>query len=150
MGAIRFNVEMPSRPRMIIWSVCLLITLALCIMAAFMMREMESLEVEAVTLPEAVAAKQDARRYDVIVNIMRDGTYRISGKDRKAGELRAFFARMRVAAGDRRPMVKIRCDADTAYKHVQTVMESCRGVGIYEVSFGVAQKYVPVPTVEEG
>jgi biopolymer transport protein ExbD len=99
------------------------------------------LEIEAVTLPEALTAKADNRRYDLIVNVMRDGTYRVHGRTRSSEELAAVLMRRSAAAGGRVPLVKIRCDADAPYKYVQTVMEHCKGAGVHEVSFGVAQRH---------
>jgi biopolymer transport protein ExbD len=151
VAAIRFDVEMPKPPRKFLWLVCLTITAALCIYVLTVINEVGKLEIEAVTLPESVASKIEIRRYDVTVNVMRDGTYRIRGTTLSAAEVDTLLTRtcQRTRGRPRAPLVKIRCDADAPYEYVQHVLEFCRSAGIQEVSFGVAQAYVPVSTEEE-
>jgi len=117
----------------------------LCVFSMLLLAEGSMLEVEAVTLPEAMCALDDRQGYDAVVNVMRDGTYRLMGRTYTERELKDFLVRRRIAARGRSALVKIRCDADAPYKYVQSVMEGCRNAGIHEVSFGVAQKHGTVP-----
>jgi len=144
---------MPAGPSRFVWAVCLVITAALALMMTGIIVEESKLEIEALCLPEAVAAREDPRGYDLVVNVMRDGTIRVRGETCTVEGLDRLLARARVrraAAVGRDPLVKIRCDADAPYSHVLAVIEGCQQAGIYEVSFGVAQKHILYEGEEEG
>jgi biopolymer transport protein ExbD len=115
--------------------------------------EMSKMEVESVTLPEATKARDDTNppKDRVIVNVMRDGTYRVMRRTYTNEELRIFL--IKEAIKTRGPdtlstlAVKIRCDANAPYKYVQQVMMFCMDerAKIWQISFGVSQKHgVPV------
>ena len=110
--------------------------------------EMSKLEVEAVTLPEALKARDDTKppKDRVIVNVMREGTYRMMARTYSIEELKNFLIRRSIEKrgpdGLSTVAVKIRCDADAPYKYVQRIMMSCMDAKIWQVSFGVAQKNV--------
>ncbi len=111
--------------------------------------EMSKLEIEAVTLPEALRARDDTNppKDRIIVNVMRDGTYRLKARTYSKEDLKNFLIRTSVEKrgpdGLSTLAVKIRCDADAPYKYVQRVMMSCMDAKIWQVSFGVAQKHIP-------
>jgi biopolymer transport protein ExbD len=112
--------------------------------------EMSKLEIEAVTLPEAMKARNDDKppKDRVVVNVMRDGTYRLMGRTYAKEELKNFLIRRAIEKrgpdGLSTLAVKIRCDADAPYKYVQQVMMFCMDerAKIWQISFGVAQKNV--------
>ncbi len=146
MAAIKFRARMSAGPSRLIWSVCVTTTAALTVMMllAWLSDANSKREIEAVTLPEAMTAREDHREYDLVVNVTREGIIRVRGKTCTVERLYTLLARARVrraASEDREPLVKIRCDAATPYAHWLAVMESCQRAGIYEVSFGVAQKH---------
>ncbi len=111
--------------------------------------EMNKLEIEAVTLPEAMKARDDKDPPPdrIIVNITREGVYRLRSRTYSKEELKNFLvslsAEKRDADGLSTLAVKIRCDAAAPYKYVQRVMMSCMDARIWQVSFGVAQKQKP-------
>ena len=117
--------------------------------------EMSKLEVEAVTLPEAIKARDDTDppKDRIIVNVMKDGTYRMKGTTYSKAKLQEFLIThaTRMTGPDKLSTlsVKIRSDADTPYKHVQQVLVSCMKAKIWKLSFGVAQKHVAPTTSEE-
>jgi len=111
--------------------------------------EMSKMEVEAVTLPEAMRARDDTKppKDRVVVNVMRDGTYRLMGRTYSNNDLRDFLIRRAIKTRGPDTLstlaVKIRCDADAPYKYVQQVMMFCMDerAKIWQISFGVAQKH---------
>jgi biopolymer transport protein ExbD len=110
--------------------------------------EMTKMEVEAsITLPEAIKAIPDKGTTErVVVNVTRDGTYRLMMKsyDKEAlmNHLKRVALTNRGADGLSTVAVKIRGDADVSYKYVQYVLMCCMEAKIWQVSFGVAQKNV--------
>ena len=119
--------------------VFLLIIFFLCV------TEMSKLEVEAVTLPQALKARDDTNppKDRIIVNVMRDGTYRLKRMTYSRPDLENFLVRnaLRKTGPDGLSTLalKIRSDADTPYKYVQQVMMSCLKAKVWQISFGVAQ-----------
>jgi biopolymer transport protein ExbD len=111
--------------------------------------EMSKLEAEAVTLPEAKKARDDSDppKDRVVINVMRDGTYRVMRTTYSKSDLRNFLIkeaiRTRGQDGLSTLAVKIRADADAAYKYVQRIMMFCMDpkARIWKISFGVAQKH---------
>ncbi len=145
MTRIGFRAATPPGPRKVLWKICAATTVAFSLGVLLLYNESGKYEVEAVTLPEAMRAVDDRRHYDAVVNVMRDGTYRLMGRTYTERDLKDFLVRRRIAIKGRNALVKIRCDADAPYKYVQSVMDGCRDAGIYEVSFGVAQKHGTAP-----
>ncbi len=153
MAAIKFRARMPAGPSRLIWSVCVTTTAALAVMMllAWQSDDDSTMEIEPVTLPEAMTARESHREYDLVVNVTREGVIRVRGKTCTVERLYTLLARARVrraSAARREPLVKIRCDAAAPYGHVLAVIASCQRAGIREVSFGVAQKhrdYAPHP-----
>jgi biopolymer transport protein ExbD len=120
--------------------VFLLIIFFLCV------TEMSKQEIEQVTLPEAMKARDDTRPPPdrIVVNIMKNGTYRVKGRTYTRQDLKNYL--MRLSVERRGPdglctlAVKIRCDAYAPYKYAQAVMMACMDAKIWQVSFGVSQK----------
>jgi biopolymer transport protein ExbD len=76
----------------------------------------------------------DAPADKVVVNVLRDGTFRVAGASCSAGQLDELLARESRARSSP-PLVRIRCQAEVPYRYVQDVMDSCSRVGIPRVSF---------------
>ena len=105
-------------------------------------------EVEPLTLPRAMAGREGPEpRAPAVVNVMRDGSYRVSGRTLSSDELDAFLRRSAIGAGEEdgasRLAVRIRADAGTSYQHVQRVIVECGKSRISRISFGVAPRDEP-------
>ncbi len=136
-----------AKPRRL--SICMtpMIDIVFLLIIFFMcVTEMSRLEIESLTLPEAsMARKSGPTPPRLTVNVMRNGTYRVAGKEYSASALRPLIAR-RVIAGERDEKgnsdlaVRIRADAHVPYKYVQQVMNQCSKARIWQLSFGVSPR----------
>ncbi len=70
---------------------------------------------------------------EIVINLMRDGTIRMSGEDVGQDELAERLSR--VARRDPETPVTIRGDRAVEHGHVVGVMDACRGAGL--VNLGV-------------
>lgn len=109
--------------------------------------DMSQMEAEQMTLPLAYKAVEDknAPRERITVNVTREGKYRVMGEEYSPQKLESFLISSAAktgkdADGFMRQAVKIRADADVAYKYVQKVMLSCMKAEIWKVSFGVSPR----------
>lgn len=110
--------------------------------------EMSKQEIESLVLPQAMKGRDDSKPSSatdrMIVNIMKDGTYRVMYQTYAKEELKNLLIRRAVARQDSEGLstlaVKIRCDAYCPYKYAQQVMMLCMDAKIWQVSFGVAPK----------
>jgi len=117
----------------------------LLIIFFMLVTEMSKMEIEAITLPYALSAKEEIKDKEtrVIVNLTEKGKIRQMRRDRTAEE---FLRILQVAAAkcqsdsDGLPImsVKIRADAKCEYKHVQEVMVQCMKAYIWKLSFGAS------------
>jgi biopolymer transport protein ExbD len=120
--------------------VFLLIIFFLCV------TEMSKQEIEQITLPEAVKARDDTKppKDRIVVNVMKDGTYRVKGRTYTKEDLKNFLVRRAIERRGPDELstlaVKIRCDAYAPYKYAQQVMMLCMDARIWQVSFGVSPK----------
>ena len=109
--------------------------------------DMSEMEGEQMTLPIAYQAVDDknAPKGRIIVNVNREGKFRVMGEEYTPQKLESFLLRAATESGrdDKqfiKQAVKIRADANVSYKYVQKVMLSCMKAEIWKVSFGVSPK----------
>ncbi len=106
--------------------------------------ELSKLEVEALTLPEAMSAVPLDGCPRLTVNIMRDGTYRIARRTYAPRALGKFITdravEVRGPDGLSTLAVRIRADAGVPYKHVQRVVSDCSSARVWMVSFAAAPR----------
>jgi biopolymer transport protein ExbD len=117
----------------------------LLIIFFMLVTEMSKMEVEAITLPYALSAKEEPKdkQTRVTVNLTEKGKIRQMHRERTAEE---FLRILQVEAAkcqrdsDGLPImsVKIRADAKCEYKHVQDVMVQCMKAFIWKLSFGAS------------
>jgi biopolymer transport protein ExbD len=118
--------------------------------------DMTNRELEELTLPIASQAVSDKNpeKGRMIVNVMRDGKYRISRHeytlDEVANQLYAFAEIHRDNTQRRlaeKPIL-IRCDYATDFKYVQEIMQKCadRKIGIWMIQLAASQ---PAPSSEK-
>lgn len=115
--------------------------------------EMSKQETESMTLPQAQKGREDTRPTGasdrMIVNVMKDGTYRVMYRTYSRDELKNLMMRRAVEKTDAQGLsllaVKIRCDAYCPYKYAQQVMMMCMNAKIWQVSFGVAPQQPGMP-----
>ena len=90
-----------------------------------------------ITLPTAETGKvPDRLPGEIIVNILRDGRTVIHGKPLSEQDLAALLGRI-VEMFPGQPIL-IRADENTAYRHVVNVLDLCRKVDIWNISFATA------------
>lgn len=106
--------------------------------------ELSKLEVEALTLPEAMSASPLTGGQRLTVNIMRDGTYRIARRTYSPRALGKFINDRAVEDQDSdglsKLVVRVRADAGVPYKHVQRVIVDCSTARVWMVSFAAAPR----------
>jgi biopolymer transport protein ExbD len=117
----------------------------LLIIFFMLVTEMSKMEIEAITLPYALSAKEEEPTEEkrIVVNITEKGTIRWM-KLAKTPE--QFLAIVRAAAQrcprdpDGLPImsVKVRADANCEYKYVQDVMIQCMKAFVWKLSFGAS------------
>ena len=117
--------------------VFLLIVFFMCV------TEMQKIEHEEMVLPVALSSREEPDKVGdrIILNIMENGEYRVSGRLLSAGELRRTLTERAVSSrvdGETGVSVKIRADAGVAHKYVQGAMLACSRAKIRAVSFGVS------------
>jgi len=106
--------------------------------------EMSKLEIESLTLPEAMMGSPEAGRPRLTVNVMEDGSCRVAGKLYKPKALERLIAVRALGDVDSNGVpklaIRIRADAGVAYKYVQRVMLGCQKAKVWQLSFGVAPR----------
>ncbi len=106
--------------------------------------EMSKLEVENVTLPEALSASPVKPGPRMTVNVMPDGGYRVEGRELSPTALRRLIAgravMLRAPNGSSELAVRIRADAYVPYRYVQRVLAECSRHKVWMISFGVAPR----------
>jgi biopolymer transport protein ExbD len=105
--------------------------------------ELSKMEIESITLPFALEAKEDTEPEEkrLIVNVVHDGKIvvsreRISGPERLKAILQAKADASGREGGLPKLSVKIRGDANVEYKYVQNVIVQCMRVYVWNLSFG--------------
>ncbi len=117
----------------------------LLIIFFMLVTEMSKMEIEAITLPFALSAKEEEETHEprVLVNLTDKGMIRHMHRDRTGEE---FLRILQIEAAkcdsdvDGLPImsVKIRADAMCEYKYVQEVMIQCMKAFIWKLSFGAS------------
>ena len=115
--------------------------------------EMSKQEVESMVLPQAMKGRDDTKPSKatdrMIVNVLRDGTYRVMYQTYSRDDLKNLMIRRAITRQDSEGLstlaVKIRCDAYCPYKYAQQVMMMCMNAKIWQVSFGVAPQQPGMP-----
>jgi biopolymer transport protein ExbD len=109
--------------------------------------DMSQLDAEQMTLPIAYQAvdDKDAPVTRITVNVNKFGKFRIKGEEYSRERLEGFLQDAAIKLGPDKDgfmqqAVKIRADADVAYKYVQGVMLACMKAKIWKISFGVSPK----------
>jgi biopolymer transport protein ExbD len=130
--------KIPLKMTPMIDIVFLLIIFFMCV------TEMSKLEIESLTLPEAMMSHPEGPGNRLTVNVMDDGSYKVSGRlyrPRALERLIAARALREVDVDGRSELaVRIRADAGVPYKYVQRVMMGCRKAKVWQLSFGVAPR----------
>ncbi len=116
----------------------------LLIIFFMLVTEMSKMEIEAITLPYALSAKDDkADQQRIVVNLTENGKIFWMRKEHSPEQ---FLVIVKRAAGkaqrdpDGLPLlsVKIRADAQCEYKYVQEIMIQCMKAYVWKLSFGAS------------
>ncbi len=118
----------------------------LLIIFFMLVTEMVKMEIETITLPFALSAKEEEEKKKekrIVVNLTEKGTIKWMHKKLMPEE---FLTIVRAAAAlcpldpDKLPImsVKVRADAQCEYKYVQDVMAQCMKAFVWKLSFGVS------------
>ena len=98
-------------------------------------RETKRLETEVnISVPASEAeakALKDAGQ--IVINVQADGTLVINKTEMKLAELEKKLTT--AASVNLKQAIVVRSDKATAYEHVFNVLDTCRKVGLYHVSF---------------
>ena len=107
--------------------------------------EFQNMEMEQITLPFALEAKEetDKEQHRVVVNVTEKGKIRMMRRTYAPEELKALLierARTSPKDADGLPTisVKLRADAECEYKYVQQVIVQCMRAYIWKLSFGAS------------
>jgi biopolymer transport protein ExbD len=108
--------------------------------------EFQNMEMEQITLPFALEAKEeprDGQANRVVVNVNDKGEIRMMRRSFSSEQLKALLierARNSPKDADGLPMiaVKLRADAECEYKYVQDVIVQCMRAYIWKLSFGAS------------
>ncbi len=118
----------------------------LLIIFFMLVTEMVKMEIETITLPFALSAKEEeekSKEKRIVVNLTEKGTIKWMHAKKTPEE---FLTILRAAAQrcprdpDNLPImsVKVRADAKCEYKYVQDVMAQCMKAFVWKLSFGVS------------
>ena len=117
----------------------------LLIIFFMLVTELQKMEIEAITLPFALKAKDDddPEPNRIIVNVTDKGKIRVMRRRVSSPQLRNLLkarADLSPRDADNLPTlaVKVRADANCEYKHVQDVMVQCMRAYIWNLSFGAS------------
>lgn len=92
-----------------------------------------------ITLPTASTGEVPERLPgEVIINVLQSGEVVVNGRTLDAENLEALLARLAELFSGQ--PVLIRADQDTAYRHVIGVLDLCRQVDIWNISFATGVK----------
>jgi len=92
-----------------------------------------------ITLPTSSTGSMEARLPgEIIVNIRADGTFVINQQEFDADGLAGILAQI-VEMFPGQPVL-VRADQTTQYKHIMKVMDVCRSVDIWNISFATTEQ----------
>jgi biopolymer transport protein ExbD len=92
-----------------------------------------------ITLPTSSTGNMEARLPgEIIVNIRADGTFVINQQEFDADGLAGILTQI-VEMFPGQPVL-VRADQDTRYEHIMKVMDVCRSVDIWNISFATTEK----------
>jgi biopolymer transport protein ExbD len=93
----------------------------------------------AVKLPTAQKSEFPQRLPgEVIVNILKDGTIKVNGRQMDDAELKAMLQRVAGLFREQPMPIIIRADKATAYEHVVKVLDLCKISEIWNISFATS------------
>ena len=117
----------------------------LLIVFFMLVTEMSKMEIESITLPYALSAKEDPPEEEtrIVVNLTAKGDIRWMHA-KKTPEEFLMIVKARAERCPRDPdglpimSVKIRADARCEYKHVQEIMVQCMKAYVWKLAFGAS------------
>jgi biopolymer transport protein ExbD len=94
-----------------------------------------------VNLPSARHGQADVlEEQQLIVNIARDGRYFMGETEWDLPSLRRRLKRLSEIYGALRPTVIVRADGWVPYQYVHSVVDACRGAGLFRLGFKDVQE----------
>ena len=105
--------------------------------------EFQNMEMEQITLPFALKAKEVVEPPDrLVINVTSRGETTVMRRPYSTEQLSGLLAnRARMSRGEdglSNVAVKIRADAECKYLHVQRILTQCMEQGIWKLSFGAS------------
>lgn len=88
-----------------------------------------------VKLPEVLQAQPVSMTPELVVNVTREGKFKVSGKEYSEKQLAVLLVEARKLNPDQ--AVRIRADAESAWKHGVRVMDLCNRAAIKKYQVGV-------------